>query len=84
MQMTISEFKMLAKGQQEKWILDNGSFIAVRQEPEFVIRLYQSDSFFVELFYHQVQKAPITIKPFTSTDVLESYLDGNDLCFVNY
>jgi len=82
--MTISEFKMLAKSQQEQWILDNGSFIAVRQEPEFVIKLYQSSSFFVELFYHQVQKTPITIRPFTNTDILESYLDGNDLCFVNY
>ena len=82
--MTITEFNMLDCAQQEEWVLHNGSFIAVRQEPEFVIKLYQMNSFYVEFFYHQVKKTPTSIRAFTNIDFLEPYVDGNDLCFVNY
>lgn len=82
--MTILEFKMLTKVQQEEWILDYGSFVAVRQEPEFVIKLYQTNSFYVELFYHQVKRTSTSIRAFTCIDFLEPYVDGDDFCFVNY
>lgn len=81
--MTFEQFNLLDKTTQELLVHQQGIFLAVRQEPEFVIRLYQIDSFYVELFYHQVRQHPVCIKSFINPDKLHLYLNGIDLGFLN-
>lgn len=82
--MTSEQFNSLNASVQEHLVLQQGNFLALRQEPEFIIRLYQLDSFYVELFYHQVRQHPVCIKSFINTDKLNLYLNGIDLGFLNY
>jgi hypothetical protein len=79
--MTPTEFNLLSLDDREKLVCREGVFIAIRQEPEFIIRLYEFDFFYVELFYHQVKKGAITIRSFTHTSGLDPYLSGIDLGF---
>ena len=51
--MTAAQFDLLNIHDQESLIFLEGEFIAARQEPEFIVRLFQFDSFYVEFyFYH--------------------------------
>jgi hypothetical protein len=77
--MTASQFEMLNTGEKETLACLQGSFIGVRQEPEFIIRLYQLDSFYVELYYHQVKDSAVCARSFESTVKLEPYLSGIDV-----
>jgi hypothetical protein len=74
--LTASRFNALDQCDQEAIVACQGVYIAVRQEPEFVIRLYQLDNFYVELYYHQVSKKPISIRTFTQPEKLDAYLNG--------
>jgi hypothetical protein len=82
--MTSSQFGMLSKLEKEKYILEKGRLIGMRQEPEFIIRLYQMDSFYAELYYHQIKNDAVYIRCFTDTNALDPYLNGIDLGFINY
>ena len=80
--MTIDEFKILEKTQREQLLFHNGVYLASRQEPEFVIDLYQIDSFYIEAFYHQGKKRLIYIRAFSTTDDLLPYIMNIDISFV--
>ena len=80
--MNAAQFNLLSLGDQESLVHTEGVFIAFRQEPEFVIKLYQFESFYVELFYHQVRKSPVSVRSFTNTNRLDCYLNGIDLGFI--
>ena len=77
--MTARQFDSLNPTDKENMVCLYGAFIAVRQEPEFIIRLYQLDSFYVELYYHQVRDQAVCIKSFESTVKLDPYLNSIDL-----
>lgn len=77
--MTPSEFDLLSINDRETLVYLEGVFIAVRQEPEFIIRLYQFNDFYVELFYHPVQDSPVCIRSFNTTILLEPYLKDIDI-----
>ena len=69
-----SFFDSLPQPEQEALIALEGVYLAVRQEPEFIIRLYQLGTFYVELFYHQVSPHPVCIRSFTGAARLDPYL----------
>jgi hypothetical protein len=77
--MTSAQFDLLSIGDQESLVFLEGVFIAARQEPEFIIRLFQFNAFYVELFYHQVKDSPVSVRTFTDINRLEPYLDSIDL-----
>lgn len=79
--LTSSAFDSLAQADQEALIAAEGIYIAVRQEPEFIIRLYQLGTFYAELFYHRVSQHPVCIRSFTGTARLDPYVNGLDLGF---
>lgn len=79
--ITPEQFMHLKRDQQESLVYDEGVFIALRQEPEFIIHLYQLETFYVELYFHQLVKAPVSIRTFSNTMGLDPYLSGMDLCF---
>jgi hypothetical protein len=77
--MTAAQFNRLNIIDQESLIYLEGEFIAARQEPEFIVRLFQFDSFYVEFYYHQVKDSPVSAISFTDVEKLEPYLDSIDL-----
>lgn len=77
--MTSAQFDMLSISDQESLIFLEGDFIAARQEPEFIVRLFQFETFYVEFYYHQVKESPVSVRSFTDTNKLEPYLDSIDL-----
>ena len=77
--MTIEEFQVMEKCQREKLLFDDGVYLASRQEPEFVIDLYQIHSFYIEAFYHHSKKRLIYLRAFSTTDELTPYLLHVDL-----
>lgn len=72
--MTIDEFNRLEKDQREKLLLNNGVYLLSRQEPEFIIDLYQMDSFYIEAFYHHGKKRLLYVRAFSHLDELAPYL----------
>ncbi|MFL5808827.1 MAG: hypothetical protein ACJ749_04850 [Flavisolibacter sp.] len=77
--MTSAQFNLLQMRDKERLVFLEGNFIAVRQEPEFIIRLFQLELFYVELFYHQVRKQAVSVRIFTDTSRLQPYFDSIDL-----
>jgi len=77
--MTSAQFDRLSIDDQESMVFDQGAFLAARQEPEFVIQLFQLNSFYVELFYHQVKERAIATRIFSDVKRLGPYFDSIDL-----
>jgi hypothetical protein len=77
--MTSAQFDRLSIDDQESMVFTHGAFIGVRQEPEFIIQLFQLNSFYVELFYHQVKERAIATRIFNDADKLGPYFDSIDL-----
>ncbi len=71
--MTINEFNHLDEMEQAEAIWE-GIFIDNRVENGLVILLYQIDSFYVEVFYHQELNVIRGLRSFTNTNQLEPYL----------
>jgi hypothetical protein len=76
--MTVAQFSRFSPMDQEELAKAAGVWIACRQEPEFIIHLYQFHNFYVELFYHQVKKTAVHIRSFTDMRGLDGYLNGID------
>lgn len=57
----------------------HGVYLCSRQEPEFIVDLYQINSFYVEAFYHERKNEIINLLTFSSTDPLKIYFSKIDL-----
>ncbi|MEJ7735977.1 MAG: hypothetical protein WKF97_01010 [Chitinophagaceae bacterium] len=77
--MTIWEFSILEKEDQEIFIDKHGTFLATREEDGFIFDLYKMNSFYVEFFYFTNDHGKIVVRCFTSMDELKPYLDTIDL-----
>ena len=72
--LTAAQFEHLDLRDREALVLRQGVFIAIRQEPEFVIRLYQLPAFYAELYFHQLRKDPVSIRSFSHARGLDAYV----------
>ncbi len=79
--LTMAQFNSMELGDQEAFVSGRGVLIAMRQEPEFVIRLYQLENFYVELFFHQISRQAVAVRSFSDAAGLDAYVNGLDLCF---
>ena len=73
--MTMRLFNLLSKKEQADVLEDEGVYLYTRQEPEFVIDLYEIQGFFVEVYYHKCQKEFIIVKSFQSDEQPQSIAD---------
>lgn len=76
--MTELQFNRLTEDGQSDVICRKGVLISLRREKEYRILLYQIDSFYAEVFYHQANNV-INIESFSGTDRLQPYLKQIDL-----
>jgi hypothetical protein len=72
--MTLYEFKTLSDFEQAEAVW-NGTFIAHREDGFFRVLLYQIDSFYVEVYYHKTANVILRFRSFTTTRLLEPYLE---------
>lgn len=71
--MTLYQFKSLSDFEQAEAVW-NGTLLAHREDGFFRILLYQVDSFYVEVYYHKAANVLSSFRPFTTTKLLEPYL----------
>ena len=72
--MTLYQFIALDEMEQADAIWE-GVDIDDREDEEHRILLYQIDAFYVEVFYHQEYNVIRKVRPFSSTEQLEPYLN---------
>jgi len=73
--MTMYEFSILEKEDQEVFLESNGIFLVTREQDGFIFDLYKIDSFYVEFFYFTHDHGKIVVRCFTSVEELKPYLD---------
>jgi hypothetical protein len=71
--LTLYQFKALSGFEQAEAVW-TGTLLAHREEGFFRILLYQVDSFYVEVYYHKAGNVLSSFRPFTTTKLLEPYL----------
>lgn len=73
--MTIWEFSIMEKEDQEIVLDKHGTFLATREEDGFIFDLYKMNSFYVEFFYFTNDHGKIVVRCFNSVEELKPYLD---------
>ncbi len=77
--MTLQEFKAATHFRQLDWITKKGVRLASRAYMGFEVILYQIESFYAELFYDRKAGGLFVIRAFSTTLLLEPYLDSIDI-----
>ena len=72
--MKIEDFKYLEKELKKRLLYKNGVYLASRRESEFLIDLYQVDSFYVEVYFLEEDEEIGYIRAFSSINELTPYL----------
>jgi hypothetical protein len=73
--MTIKKFHHLDETEQFEAVWDHGVLLGDHREDPFRYILYQIDSFYVELRYHQEHNILTDLRAFADTEELEPYLE---------
>lgn len=73
--MTLYQFNTLDGMEQAEVLWDIGVHIGERRDEEHKILLYQIDSFYVEVFYHQQYNVIRKIESFSSVEQLALYIE---------
>ena len=77
--MLLQEFKYETKQTKKQLILDYGVYIANRVKDQYILLLYQIDSFYAEVFYDYQEEQIGYIRTFNSTEELKPYLKNIDI-----
>jgi hypothetical protein len=73
--MTMLEFKLLTQNEQIDLLYAEGIYIGKRKKNDQDLVLYQLESFYVEIIYHEYRKLINKIRCFNSTSLIEPYLE---------
>ena len=73
--MTLYEFRMLSDSEQIDLLYMEGVYIGKRKQDNSIIVLYQLDGFYIEIFYRKYRSVITHVYCFTSTMLLNAYLD---------
>lgn len=77
--MTERRFLSLKKEEKTQVVYEEGVFIDERFEFEYHVRLYQLNSFYVELYYLRDKTDVVYARSFSATDELLPYLKKIDI-----
>lgn len=80
--MRLSDFIMLNEEEKKSAVLHEGVLIAKRAIPNYMVFLFQIDSYYVEAFCNQSNKSVEAYRAFRNTLPLQPYLEEipiNDL-----
>lgn len=77
--MTLYDFRMLTDSEQIDLLYQDGVYIGKRVKGGVTVVLYQYDAFYVEVFYRKYRCHIQRIYCFTSTDLINPYLQNMDV-----
>jgi hypothetical protein len=77
--MLLQEFKYETKQTKKQLILDYGVYIANKVKDQYILLLYQLDSFYAEVYYDYEEEQVGYIRTFNSTEELKPYLQSIDI-----
>ncbi|MEJ7912465.1 MAG: hypothetical protein WKF70_04875 [Chitinophagaceae bacterium] len=72
--MTMHDFELLEMVEQLNYLQKEGTYIGKRKLNELSLLLYQSNDYYVELFYARHRMDIIKLRCFKSTTTLDPYL----------
>ena len=81
--MTPYFFDSLTKLQQAEILQHQSSYMYTRQEPEFVIDMYQLGDFFTEVYYHRNEDNFIIIRSFYADGHRQAYLPEHKIRYMS-
>jgi hypothetical protein len=73
------EFENFAESEQLDYLQEEGVYIGKRKQGKHSVLLYQLDDFYVEVYYRKYRCYIAAIRCFTSTVLLEPYLEQVDI-----
>jgi len=73
--MKLQDFNALSLRDQIKTVFNKGAYVADRLEHEFTVVLYTLSRFCVEVYYHETESEPVSLRSFSCTDKLEPYFN---------
>lgn len=76
--MTLYQFKALSDFEQAEAVW-KGTLLGRREDGFYRVLLYQIDSFYVEVYYHKTANVILRFSPFSTTELLEPYLQQINL-----
>ena len=74
--MTLYEFNALDESEQTEALKEYGVELSTRKEGEYSVTLYQIDTFYVEVYSHNLDRR---YRSFLSTNPLEPYMNSIDI-----
>ena len=77
--MNLYDFNILDETDKYKELLIHGVRIGELLNVDYKIMLYQINSFYIELYYHRIDKKLIKLIAFSSIENLSDYLNQIDL-----
>jgi len=80
--MQLYQYSTLSHCDQVDILCKKGIRLGSRTDEDYNITLYQIDGFYVEVFYHRKKRHVTHLRPFSTTDLLEAYLDDIDISSV--
>lgn len=82
--MTPHFFDSLTKLQQAELLQHQSHYLYTRQEPEFLVDVYQLGDFYTEVFYHKQEESFVVIRSFYSDAHKQTYLPEHKIRYMNY
>lgn len=73
--MRLAEFNTMNLSNQVKTVFNKGAYIADRIEKDFTVVLYKLSHFCVELYYHEADSEPTTLRTFNCPEKLTPYFE---------
>lgn len=80
--MQIREFKYQEKHTKKTLVLNNGVYLTSRRITDFLLLLFQIDSFYVEVYFDEQESEIGYMRAFSSTEHLAPYLHKIDISSV--
>ncbi len=77
--MTLQHYHAMDQEAQRWWVLHNGVYLCNRKTRDFTVFLFALESFYVEMYFYNVNDLVFLIKSFDSTDELDPYLEEVNL-----
>lgn len=74
--MRISDFILLNEEEKQVTVLHEGVLIAKRQNPGYMIFLFQLGNYYVETYFSQEEKQIMEFRVFDNTRPLKPYLEA--------
>lgn len=82
--MTPHFFDTLTKLQQAELLQHQSTFMYTRQEPEFLIDVYQMGDFYTEIYFHKEEENFVVIRSYYADANRQMYLPEHKIRYMNY